>query len=275
MGEQRNPQQLSMGAEFQPAQREDVEPPPRSDGRTDPNALKSALGVDREPRSTPTEITLDVRGRVVEGHLAWLAARDQRRHVRAMKKDYNKEDYFKALAAERADLASAGRCAEHILPKAAVAGEEAHVGQAGVAKTLNISQGQVSRLLRREELKARYADYIKRGVTDSHLEAVCIRSIPENRRRELLDRAVADKLSVRKFEQLVRAGKLADRRIPPMDQPYLDALEKAGFAEELRNWNKGGERYARMTQKLIRVIATDNPELLAGMPRGIKHGRAA
>jgi len=268
-------QQVSLGEEFLTAKREDVKPPASDDGRVDARGLKSAVGAEREPRPSPVQITVNAQEEVVEGHMAWLVARDERRPVRVVHKDYDKREYFKALADERADLSSAAKCAEAILPKAAIAGQDAQITVRDIAKTLKVSASQASRLSIREELTSKFGSYLVRGLKISHLEVVGVRKLTETRQRELLDRAVADNLSVRKFEKLVRAGKLGDRQIASEDRVYLEVLEEAGFPEELRTWNRDPERCARMAKKLIRVVETRHPELLSALPRGVKHGRAA
>lgn len=267
-------QQVSLGEEFHTAKREDVKPPASHDGRVDARSLRSAVGAEREPRPNPAPITLNAQGEVVEGHLGWLVARDERRPVRVVHKDYDKREYFNALAEERADLSSAAKCADAILPKAAMAGQDAQVSVRDVGKTLNVSASQASRLSIRDELISKFGSYLARGLKISHLEVVGVRKLSETRQLEFLDRAVADKLSVRQLEQVVRAGKLGERQVVPEDHAYLDVLEEAGFAAELRSWNRDPERCARMAKRFIRVAETRHPELLPALPRGVKHGRA-
>src|SRR5712692_6878664 len=96
--------QVLLGEEFLTPKHEDVRPPASHDGRVDARGLKSAVGAEREPRPGPVQITLNAQGEVVEGHLAWLVARDERRPVRVVHKEYDKPEYFRALAVEGADL---------------------------------------------------------------------------------------------------------------------------------------------------------------------------
>lgn len=251
----RPPQQSSFGDDFLAAAAPpDAEPAldPGGRRRVDPRTLESAAGIVHQPSASAAKVVLDETGKVLEGHLLWKVAIDERRPIAVEQRTYAAKQRFEALSKEADTSTGIHGWTADLVVQAVLCGREAELSEQDIARGLKISRSHVSRLLRRTELSQRHRGFLDAGLSISYLEAVS--SLAESRQVELLTGALEEGWTVRQLERRIREDELATRRTIGINLLLLECLEDVKLGRLVPDWRNQAEEWCDHLRRVARAL---------------------
>ena len=263
------PRQSSFGGDFLPAAPPPPAPPaedPPGRRGVDPSSVESAAGIVHRPPADAARVVLDENGRVLEGHLLWRAAIDERRRVSMEQRAYGARERFEALSREAdTSMGVHGWTAELVL-HAVQSGREAGLSEQEIARGLKISRSHVSRLIRREELRRRHRRFLDAGLSISYLEAVG--NLDDSKQAELLSAALDEGWAMRQLERRIREDDLTARRTIGINPLLLECLEEVKLDRLVADWRNQPDEWCDHLRRVARALEAQ-PQLKALLvPRG-------
>ena len=262
-------QQVSFGEEFMP---EATTREPELSGdrggtrRVEARRLESAAGIVHQPPDRVPKIVLDNEGKVVEGHLLWAVAIDERRCVAVEQQRYLARQRFEALCGEVDTSAGVRGWTAELVLQTVLRGREAELSEQQIARRLKISRSHVSRLIRRSELNQRHRSFLESGLSISYLEAVS--SLAEARQVELLTSARDEGWTVRQLERHVREDELGARRVIGINPLLIDCLEDVKLGRLVPDWKDHPDEWCDHLRRVAKML-DERPHLRALLvPRG-------
>jgi AraC-like DNA-binding protein len=220
--------------------------------RVDPQSLKSAAGVVHQPAASIAKVVVDDDGNVVEGHLLWMLAMDERRSVTPEHHHYVDRERFDALCEEVHASTEAGELTRALVVEAVVCGRHLGLSVQEIARALNISRSHVSRLVRRAELIDRHRSFFAAGLSISHLEAVS--PLDQDRQVRLLTSALEERWTVRRLEKRIREDELTARRAIGFNGLLIELLEDIKLGELATDWKAHPDEWCAHLRRVAKAL---------------------